>query len=335
MKPLRSLLPLTLAVALGTGCVIVTTNQGGSDPDMTLDLTFEGKGCAAAGISRVRLSWVSPSVGAAQEFSCVGDPMTIVVPSLAPGTYRVQLEGFTAADPNFAAYVDVEDLVHTVSGTHAYALDLVGTTEVVTRFTFGAVPGKQGMTCAEAGVATVAVSVDGSQSATVPCSDGTYDAAAFTGILAGQHAMSFEAFDVTGQRLYAATTNVTVNRGADNDFTINLLGVVKGGLEFVWNFGAAKASCQTSGVSIIDFTLVDDTGKTVFSTSAPGNTPFDCTQQPMRFGHDLQSSQLIAGIYTLSSIEGRLPNGVVGYRGANLRLYAPAGRTQRFEITLQ
>lgn len=320
-------LGLSVLVAGATGCVV--SSNGPSSPDMTIDVTFENAGCAAAHVGTVRLTFVNPVVGAPQDFRCDLEPMGIRVPNLATGTYRVRLEGFADNDPNFVAFSDQFDVVHTQGGTHEYALDLHQTTEVLTEFTFAGYQNQLGMTCDEAGITTVSIVVDDSlRFDRVACHSGTRDAASLTGVNPGNHTFVVHGLDAAGNELYSSRIDVQVNPGASNAFTFNFLPLAKAGLEFRWDFGPQHLDCASAGIASVEFTLVDAAGNEVYTGAVA------CTQMPVSFRHDNAQAQLDAGLYALATIKGRAVNGAAVYGTSSVPLYAPAGRTQGFVVSL-
>lgn len=330
------LAPLLAAAALvAPGCIIVTTDTG--DPDMRLNLSFDGMGCTASGVGAVRVTFVSPSVGGPLTATCL-DPMFVAVPDLAPGTYTVRVEAFSAADPSFIVQASTFDVVHTLGGTHEYNLDLTATTEVFASFTFAGVDPAPGMTCAEAGVATVEYVVDSGAAVRKPCSTNGRDAAVFDNVAPGNHDFLVTGFDKDGRALYASQfRSVPINRGT-NDLTLNLLAAVgsSGGIELNWFFGTPQApyGCDQAGVAYVQVVLGSPSGQTVplpaGSGSGLGAGQYLCADGRVR------ADGLAPGVYWIRSM--------VGYSGglspmplfelANARVYVPAGITQGFNVVL-
>jgi hypothetical protein len=327
-----------LAAFAQSACVVESGND--TTPDMKFSVTFASSGCQAAGVGSVRLTFVNPAFGSAQTFPCSdATALLILVPNVPADTggngttYRVHFDAFDANDPSFIAFADTFDIVHTVGGTHENAVDLQPVTEVLTNFTFagfqppnGGTP-SEGMTCAEAGIASLKIVVDGSLTFNnVACSANGLDAASLTGINPGNHGLVIDAFDGSGSRLYHQEyANIPVNRGANNEFTLNLAPLAKAGVEFQWDFGSTNASCAQASVANIQYVLRDAGGAVVDQRS------LQCGQQPVTFGFGT-AGQLDAGVYTLSMSATDNFGGLYGVQ--NARLYAPAGRTQGFVVTL-
>ncbi len=325
---MRSLLIACLSLVIAPACIITTGAP--VNPDMYLTVTFDGRGCDQASVSAIRVSFVGSDIGSTS-VGCISGPIEVGIPSVVPGDYTVRVEAFDSRDLTFVAYSDTFALRHTLGGTHEYALDLLSTTEVVTSFVFASAgQSLPGMTCAQAGVSTLEILVDGTQAyRQVPCTTNGRDAASLSGIAPGVHDIAVEAYDADGRKLYASSFGaVPVMRGA-NDLILNLLPIstVRGGMALSWDFGGLN--CEQAWVSTVSFTLVDATGAVVGSYNA------GCQQAPLTFGFDNASSSLTPGLYALSNINGYDVTGGLLYSASNVPLFAPAGRNQAFLVHLQ
>lgn len=303
---------------------------GGDDeaPDVTFVVSFNGLGCRDAGVSSVRLSFE----GGTMTGNCGGGgPIGLLFTEVPPGSYTIDAE---ALDLNGQlAYADEFQITHTEGGTHRYPLDLRPVTELVTRFTFAGVGNQDGMTCAEAGVETVEITL-GSSKKTVTCVNQGQDAAALLDVAPGSYEVSMVGLDAGGRRRYSSEFhNVVIQRGS-NEYFFNLLADEKGGLEFTWAFQGAT-TCASAGVATIEYQLVGADGREVYRTP----TPLPCARQDgtngrSTFAHDIAASALDAGLYQLAFIRGLNISGATVYESRALRLYAPSGKTQGFTVTL-
>jgi hypothetical protein len=332
------LAPLLAAAALAAqGCIIVTNDTG--NPDMRLNLSFDGLGCAAARVGAVRLTFVSPNIGSPLTATCL-DPMFVTIPDLAPGTYTIRVEAFSAVDPGFVEQAATFDVLHTMAGTHEYALDLTATTEVLASFTFAGVDPAPGMTCAEAGVATVEYVVDDRAAVRKPCTTNGRDAAVLDGVTPGVHDFLVTGLDPDGRALYASQFRaVPINRGT-NDLKLNLLAAVgsSGGVELNWFFGTpqSRLGCEAAGVAYVQLVLGGPTGQTVPLPAGVGSGLDPNGGQYLCADGRVRREGLAPGVYSIRSMVGYSGgiSPVPLYELANARVYVPAGKVQGFDVTL-
>lgn len=326
-RTLQSLaVALTAALAL-PACVVHTNDRDDETPDMRFVVTFDGLGCVDARIDQVRITFESG--GSFSELvPCDSGAAEVVFRDVPVGTVRVLFEGL---DQGFVAYSGRFDLSHTINGSHTYAIDLLETTEVLTHFTFAGLALQDGMTCLEAGIETLNITVGDVVFNNVACTNSGQDAASLSAIDPGNRTIVVEAFDAAGTKLYASQFDVVVNQGF-NEFTLNLLPLAKAGIEFSWEFVDA-ANCAQAGVALIEYELLDAAGNVVFTTVGGAKAP--CAAGSVTFAHDDPDGALDAGLYVLNFIEGVSADGTsVLYQSTTVPLYAPAGRTEGFLITL-
>lgn len=323
-RSLQSLVLAAVAAFVLPACIINTDSR--DERDMRFVVTFDGMGCRDALVDRVLVTFESGAEGT-QEVDCRGrGALDVVFPRVPVGTIRVLFE---ALDGDYAAYSGRFDLRHTLGGTHSYAIDLLPATEVVTYFTFAGLGALDGMTCQEAGITTLHLAVGG-VNFDVPCQSHQQDAASLAGLEPGTYQTVVDAFDADGRKLYASTFDLKVFRGS-NEYVLNLLPLVKAGLEFTWKFVDAP-NCVTAQVTDIQYRLVDAEGYIVYEdTVACGDR--NATNSVV-FSHQ-DPNGLDAGLYFLTFISGIAADGVtVRYETTEAMIYAPAGRTESFEVTL-
>jgi hypothetical protein len=335
------LLGFALVAAL-TGCV-VSSNAPTPAPtifDVTLNIDFAGNpSCLAAGVDHVRATFQNDTLQSTTVPCDSASGIAINYQGVAAGSYTVLLEGLGNGTPLFAG-----QSTFTVDfGTPTnFSFDLpsstTSTTTLTTNFTFAAPAGSTtgGMTCAEAGVTDVTITVDNDAPSVVPCHDASSDrdAAALTGIPAGTHSVQFEVTDSQGHSLYYAKYDGVQVKVGSNEYDINVAGAMDGGLQLQWVFSNAS-TCAAAGVASIDYTLLDPTGRQVKTASAL------CADSTGKNGAATFSAAtgnaLPAGVYSLSSMVGRdaSNNPIYSVGGQLGGLYVPAGALQAFQVTLK
>lgn len=320
IRLLHTLAPaLALALVL-PACIIESSPD--DYRDMRLVVSFEGLGCGDARLDRVRVTFETGE-RSPEEFRCTSGLFKATFRDVPIGTVRVFVEGI---DGDYVAYSGRFDLTHTRGGTHRYDLDLLPSTEVVTYFTFAGLGSQDGLTCDEAQIQNLKITF-GNTSFDVPCQTNGADAALLTGIDPGTYAVTVDAFDSAGQRLYSSGFDIRVYLGS-NEYTLNLLPLVLGGLSFEWEFSDAP-DCARAGVATIEYQLVDAAGREVYSDTT------NCGSEGVLFAHDDPAAALDPGLYVLTYIYGVSANGInIPYEATRVPLYVPAGRTQGFIVTL-
>lgn len=324
MNALRSLFPKLLATVLAAAGI--ACGPADETPTIFFDISFEGRGCDEAGVAKVRVTFENGGIPAITE-NCSGTNYeTVVVDDLPPNTYRVAFEGIDSAGE--VAYAGLREFRHTVDGSHVNKVDLDQTIEVITEFTFAGTPSTDGLTCGQARIDHLRLTVGTLVYDNVPCSTQDHDAAILVGIEAGRYDIKAEAFDLAGTRLYESTfARQTVVAAASNVFELNILPLFKGGLSIDWEFQGG-GSCAELGIATVSYLLIDAVGREVSSQTV------GCTQRPVLFDHTLSASALDAGLYVIASIQARAANNALVFAASSLPIYAPAGRTQGFTVTL-
>lgn len=321
---LQTVLLAAVAAFVLPACIINTEPR--DTRDMRFLVSFEGLGCRGAGVDLVRITFESGAEGV-QEVDCRGrGDLDVFFPSVPVGTVRVLFEAF---DRGYTAYSGRFDLRHTHGGSRTYAIDLMPASEVVTYFTFAGLGDLDGMTCEEAQIVRLSLDVGG-VAFDVPCHSDQQDAASLAGLEPGTYDTLVEAFDRDGRMLYASSFRLRVFHGS-NEYILNILPLATAGLEFTWSFVDAP-NCATAQVTDIWYQLVDAEGYLVHEGTVPCGGR-DSTNSVL-FSHT-DPNGLEAGLYFLTVIEGIAGDGrTVRYRTEDAFLYAPAGRTQAFEVML-
>jgi hypothetical protein len=141
-----------------------------------------------------------------------------------------------------------------------------GRVPVEVDWTFG------GRSCADAGVATIQIDIDGEvlQPNQFTCAQaGT--GAALGDFLTGSYTVTVTGFDADGNVLYQTTQGINVRHGVNNVFTIDAAPTT-GTATLHWTFGGK--SCAAAGVTAVqisvDNTVITDTGG--FPCSSPGTS---------------------------------------------------------------
>lgn len=325
---LRPLL-LALASALILPACTVTHNDNRDDrPDMRLVVTFEGMGCRDARVDSLRITFESGGSNN-KIIDCASGPFDIIFRDVPTGTVRVFLEGL---DQGFVAYSGRFDLQHTERGSHRYDLDLLEATEVVTFFTFAGLGNQDGLFCDEAQITRLNIKVGPLSFNDLPCTSNGVDAASLSGIEPGVYDILVDAFDQAGTRLYASEFRAVKIFQGSNELTLNLLPLVKAGMEFTWEFDDA-VDCADAQVANIEWLLVDAAGVEVTRGITPCATATGTAS--VLFHHQDPKGQLNAGLYALTYVRGISVGGQLRYETTSAPLYAPAGRTQGFIVTLE
>jgi hypothetical protein len=329
LTALVSLLALSGCVVYGDGYT-----KRSLPLDVTLNLTFEGtSNCFSAGVDTVRVRFAGDALQTVTVPCDSRGGIAVNYQSVYRGSYTASID---ALDNGSIVYSG--DFTFTVDdGFTNFLFDLQdGASELVTNFTFAAASNRNtgGMTCAEAGVNSVRLTVDNGTPFTVPCHDSGSgrDAASISGLSAGRHSIVFEVFNEKGETLYASQYDKLATSGGYDEYDINVLGVAKGGLQIQWDFSNAL-SCSAAGVTLIDYELVGPNGPVKNGTisCAVSNGGFNyLTLSPET------ANPLTAGMYSLTYLRGRDNGGYEIYNsgGAVTGLYVAAGDLRAFKVTL-
>lgn len=242
-----------------------------SRADLTLNWTFAGQTCAAAGVDHVQVDiqgeTLNPNV-----FACVNPGQTLNTGAYLGryllGNYNLTLTGLDAQGRILYQAVSV---VTVRAGGSVLALDApaaqtsgTGSGSATLRYNFA------GKTCAAANVTLVHISVDGAvlvdanNNADLPCSQGGVDGISVAPLSPGGHVVDIAGL-VNGQVAYALQgIQVTVTAGQDASVTPSLPAAAPttGSAELHWSFvnGMTCAQAQVDTVHVFFDPAADGSG---------------------------------------------------------------------------
>jgi len=180
------------------------------------------------------------------------------------------------------------------------------------------VPGLNGVqNCAQAGIDTIRVFVDGGLVQTVPCSGPAADGIQLVGFGPGTRLLQLDAYSggVSGTRRYQFDGNISFN-GCTSSYDVVATGL-PGDLDLTYLFQPVQ-TCLTGSYA---WYQLRDAANTVYDV-APVSTANECGIQP------IGPLNLPAGVYTLSKFEvGQLVTGgwVPDYNFCAPRTFVHAG----------
>jgi hypothetical protein len=270
------------------------------------------------------------------------DEPIVSITSLPVGTYDIEVEGL---QNGVILYSGSDSIAVPASGaTKSMNLALVANPVTVT-FIFGA-PSRfsdasDAMSCAEAGVQSVTLSVDGATPIVKSCHDSTsgLDAASVyatpgTHTVAG---LAYTSRDGTGTALYSVTTSgVAISATGINALTANFAGLINGGFALTWQFDVSASNppilmgtCANANVTMVVYSATDAAGTILPNLPM---MPVSCSDPTEGFSI-ATTPGLLPGVYFVTSVDGE-SNGATTYSAANLRVYVPAGQEPAFTIVL-
>jgi hypothetical protein len=308
---------------------------------VVLDWTFDGKGCAAAGVDTVHVALDGQLVTDERDnpdlpCSSSGHDGVTISP-IDPGVHSFNLSGYTS---NAVAYTLSGLQVTVVSGqlltTTAALLSATqsaGSASLVWTFA--------GMSCATAQVSQVQILVDGVADGIVPCNNGAVDGAALAGLAAGQHSFKLVASRTVGgveELVYLSQTAVTADlvNGLTTSVVLDAPAASpgRGGATLTWKFPAGGPDCTvTTGAGTpISYTLTDPTGAMQAAASATcggasgGASIAFCN--PAAGGCAASDTGLLAGNWTLTASVAGTPT-----YSARLVFGVPDAATGAYDVT--
>jgi hypothetical protein len=256
MRQTLGLIGVAILLTTGAGCEPIASNV------VRIEVSFNGNpSCFAAGVDSVRVTF--PDTGAFPTVvQCDADDRGVIeVDYIEPGTYRVTVDGMRKED---SIWTDREEIKITGSA-QTFKVDLAPVLpSVLASFKFAAPSdGALGMTCAQAEVQTVQVSVDDGPAVGVSCHNASLDSdmALVEAVTEGPHDFRFFVTDGQDRTLWEMTTKQTVRLDASNTYNINMVPKLKGSLQIQWTFTDAPM-CSAAGVSKIDYMLTKPDGTT-------------------------------------------------------------------------
>jgi hypothetical protein len=343
--PMRALYVGALVSLLGgAGCLRITNNNS----TLLVDLSFGGvASCSAAGVDSIR--YTSPT-----DTETVPCAAQIEIAPIPIGTDKVQLSALSQGIVTFTATFNVDvpaggaevpvDLTEVPGGNQA---------NVTVDFIFGAPadnsPPAEGMTCAEAGVQSVSVTVDDGAPLVANCHDSITNPgrdAAVVPTTAGTHKFVWSGYsgpllngNVSGNMLYQVTLpEVPIQAGNATEYTADMKGLANGGLDLGWSFNlqsnATDPSCSDAGVANITYSITDAAGTAVSGLMMTVACTADLgggSQTPVQVVGT--SPGLAAGVY-FATLNGTDGSGTQTFTASNARVYVPAGVEQGFVVTL-
>ena len=331
-------LPAALAAALlvlpALGCNVVHS-------DVQLKWTFAGATCRDVGISKIRVTIAGEQL-APDTFACVsGGQVTTGVDlgRFLTGLYDVTLEGLDSSGRSVLWATETLHVANTP--VNVFTLDLgIGSAAVDWSF--------DGLTCAQAGVDYLRVSLDGHELADdrgdpfIPCAQDGYEGVVLGPVDAGPHSIDLVAYRGNSVNWTLASVPVEVVLGYPAYLSTELVSAAGGSAaaSITWTFaGLSCAQAQATSVQV----LVDgqDAGTVACSTSgadgavvsplAPGGHSFQLfasrtvgSQKQLVYQSAQTSPLNFRAGYTLAVVLDA-PATSPGRGGALLRWKFPAG----------
>jgi hypothetical protein len=235
----------SLTCVLLAGCAISAGHPPG---DVTIALTFDGAAACPAGIQTVRLTIPGEPLADDGVMLCSAQ---IVLRDQQPGPYDLTVDALDAA----GTVVSSGAARYAVSGDVTVGIDLA--TPSAPAFLKWTFPG--GQTCAQAGITTVGLSVDGDFGwEEVPCEKGE-SAQGFQELLTpGTHRLALSARDAVGFEFFGARTQVAA---ATEPQTIALEWTA-GSVGLRWSLArnGVSTTCEAAGVSQVAVSFEDALG---------------------------------------------------------------------------
>jgi hypothetical protein len=296
-------------------------------PVVTFSVDFDGNpSCFAADVQEVRVTFLDVN-SVPKIVPCDSEEgVSIGFPDLEEGTYRVGVDGLKNKSPT---WIERQEILVTKAGTRKYHFSLKPLApEVVANFKFAA-PNDSGagMTCAQAEVKKVQVTIDKTRKLEVPCYDpqSDRDAALISNVAEGTHDFTFAVLDGQGQTLYEMSTKQPVKLTSSNSFNINLKPKTTGNLQLLWTFNDAQ-NCAGAGVDKIAYELKKPDG-----SAGPSGT-VDCADMNGA-NSAVQHNTLTAGMYPLVKMQG-LSGSTPVYSAAATSVFVLPGQTKAYSISL-
>ncbi len=238
----KLLLAFLCLASVSTGCIIVDDDNRpppGREGDVTFLWMFDGLRCdEARDIRGVNITIPGELLLNDGRFACSTNNVDgITLHDFVPGTYNYRLEAVDYR--NVVIFAATGSFV--INGDARVTVDLapVGNNSLNSyAFLNWTLPGNQ--SCAQAGVASVDITLDNNAPANFPCTDGQQTPGLRTPPLApGEHFIDFVARDAAGRPLYYFSGGLVTRAYAAVDATYNL---VSGGASISWRFSDGSVS---------------------------------------------------------------------------------------------
>jgi hypothetical protein len=235
----------SLTFALLAGCVVSAGHLPG---DVTFSLTFDGVAACPPGVQSVRLTIPGEPLVDDGVMPCAAQ---IVLKDQSPGPYDVTVDALDARGEVVASGA----AQYGVSGDASVSVEL--TTPEAPAFLKWTFPG--GQTCAEAGIKTVGISVDGVFGwDEVPCEAGEGTQGVQQLLTPGTHRLALSARDALGFEFFGARTSVAAASEPQTFPMAWTAGSV--GLRWTLAHNGVSTTCEAAGVSEVSVSLEDATG---------------------------------------------------------------------------
>jgi hypothetical protein len=272
-----------LALMTSTGCIFLpyggggggtgggSGGSGGSVPgDLTLTWTFNGRSCATAGVSTVRVVVDGETLQNDGVYSCLTDNYPgIRLNDFRARTYTFSIVGYNAL--NEATYETAGTF--TINGDISLNVDLdpvvQSSSYAYLQWTFPPNSASSNPTCSQAGVTNVYVSIDGAAQYSVTCSTGQTTTGSQTSALTiGTHTIDLTAVDSSGYVYYSRSATFTVT--ATPSKTVFDLDWAVGGAAVAWTLvdGGISRTCAQAGITNVTVNFQDtSTGALLYGSS--------------------------------------------------------------------
>jgi hypothetical protein len=284
---------------------------------LKLSWTFDGSSCAASGANWVR-AWLDGQLLTSDTGSTVipcngssGDGVTIS--PIEPGSHTLDLEAVQSPRQAPAQW-SLYSLPFTVGAVETVQLypDLLsvasGSTASI-EWTFA------GLTCSEAQVDSVVLTVDGTVLSAAACDVGGAEGAIVTSLAPGKHTFTTVGLRA-GQALYqSATVSATLLSGIATYLPIDAAAQspARGGATLSWKFPSGGPDCtSTTGAGTsITYTLTDPSGNTLAARTATCGGAAGSTGvifcNPAAGGCTGSDTGLSAGYWGISAVSSGAP----------------------------
>lgn len=260
---------LALLMLTQAGCIFVPWGGGGGGGggggvagDVTFTWSFDGRTCAAAGVSTVAIAIDGESLQNNGVYSCLTDNYPgIQLNNFRPRTYTYSIVGRGYSGEDLYEFAGT----FTVNGDVRVTVDLdrvVQSTNVAyLAWTFPPNGASSNPSCSQAGVTTVYVSIDGAAEYSVACTAGWSTTGVQTQVLSvGSHSIDLSAVDSSGYRYYAKRSTLLVQAGTPVLNTYALDWAV-GGAAVAWTLvdGTVARTCAQAGITQVTVNFQDTT----------------------------------------------------------------------------
>ena len=300
----KLLLAFLCIASLSTGCIIHDNDPPpGRSGDVTFLWMFDGLRCdEARDIRGVNITIPGESLLNGGRYGCSTNNVDgITLHDFVPGTYSYRLE---AVDYRNVVIFEASG-TFVINGDATVSVDLApvgGGNQTSYAFLTWTLPGNQ--TCAQAGVATVDITLENEPTVNFPCTDGQQIPGLKTPYLVpGRYFIDIVAKDSAGRPLYYGSDEIVTQAFSARSFEFAL---VSGGASIAWRFsdGSVTFDCaqlDPSGNQLVGLNFQNvNTGEWVYGNEGDFHR---CSTKPIVY------SFLRPGFYKVS-LYARTSNGV-------------------------